>query len=136
MLDKKKSFEAGKKRTITFGGVMNTLNKISQNAGDNVASFETNLKNADGKRVCGFAFDTHELGQQLSDLLEQLGFSFQRHYKKITQKGKGEIHIDPKHADAAERLFYSWSSWVLIEPAREQNSEVRALWRKSANIQR
>ncbi|MBE6458119.1 MAG: hypothetical protein E7011_04940 [Alphaproteobacteria bacterium] len=136
MINKIKSFEAGKKRTITYGGVMNTLNKISRNAGDNVAAFETNLKNADGKRVCGFSFDTHELGQQLSDLLDTLGFSFQRHYKKITPKGKGEIHIDPKHADAAERLFYAWSSWVLVEPVREQNSEVQAMWRKAVNLQR
>ena len=79
MINKIKSFEAGKKRTITYGGVMNTLNKISRNAGDNVASFEINLKNA------RFAEDHAPLDEEIPSYASNFSRAYIRHLIKANE---------------------------------------------------
>ena len=127
---------AERNKVITYGQVMSALNTISKEAGFDEASFEKGLKNRDGKPVCGFIFSTHELGQKLAELLQTLGFSFERHYRVATPTGKGEIHIKPSQTDQAIKLFEFWNSWVTIEPMRSQDPAIQKMWRENVSLKR
>ena len=126
-MEKKAEFSKAAAKVMTYGNVMQELNKISQMSGVDYAGFSKNLKDVQGNTTLGFEFDTAQQEMQLSELLDSLGIKFV-HYKADIKSQKGQLHIAPEFHKLAGELFETWNSFVIIEPRITGNAEIDAKW--------
>ena len=126
-MEKKAEFSKAAAKVMTYGKVMQELNKISQMSGVDYAGFSKNLKDVQGNTTLGFEFDTAQQEMQLSELLDSLGIKFV-HYKADIKSQKGQLHIAPEFHKLAGELFETWNSFVIIEPRITGNAEIDAKW--------
>ena len=126
-MEKKAEFSKAAAKVMTYGKVMQELNKISQMSGVDYAGCSKNLKDVQGNTTLGFEFDTAQQEMQLSELLDSLGIKFV-HYKADIKSQKGQLHIAPEFHKLAGELFETWNSFVIIEPRITGNAEIDAKW--------
>lgn len=131
-MNKKAVFSEATEKVMTYGKVMQELNKISRMSGDDYAVFSANLKDVHGNKTLGFEFDTVQQEMQLADLLDSLGIKF-AHYKADIKSQKGQLHIVPEFHKMATELFGMWSSSVIIEPRITGNAEIDARWAREVS---
>lgn len=126
-MDKTNIFSKAAAKVMTYGKVMQELNKIAHMSGSDYAGFSKNLKDVKGNKTLGFEFDTAQQEMQLSDLLDSLGIKFV-HYKADIKSQKGQLHIAPEFHKLAGELFETWNSCVIIESRITGNAEIDAKW--------
>lgn len=127
MADKKSAFAKAAAKVVTYGELVREMNKIAQLSGANYAGFAVDLKSVDGRKVCGFEFETAQQEMALSAILDKLGIEHTHAHKDIKSQ-KGELHIATKHEKHAKDLFYAWSSLITIEQRITGNAELDAQW--------
>ncbi len=120
----------GAHMAMRYYEIVSELNSISRDYNRFRAVFTDNLNSDKWGTVCGFKYTCHAQCVRLGGLLDRLNISHTCVHRVTDDPGSGQIHINPKKADIACKLFKYWQTGQIVTPQYSGRSDRGILWNK------